>query len=89
MKHKALRDARFFFTTAPMPCPYLPGLVERRLVTELAGRDAAAYHDALSRAGFRRSHGIAYVPICPDCAACATARIVAAEAKRTRSQKRV
>jgi len=89
MKHKALRDARFFFTTAPMPCPYLPGLVERRLVTELAGRDAAAYHDALSRAGFRRSHGIAYVPICPDCSACATVRIVAAEAKRTRSQKRV
>jgi len=89
MKHKALRDARFFFTTAPMPCPYLSGLVERRLVTELAGRDAPAYHDALSRAGFRRSHGIAYVPICPDCSACAIVRIVAGEVKRTRSQKRV
>lgn len=88
MKHKAERSARFFFTTAPMPCPYLPGLVERRLVTELAGRDASVYHDSLSRAGFRRSHGIAYVPICPDCSACATVRIVAAEATRTRSQKR-
>lgn len=89
MRHKPEDSARFFYATAPMPCPYLPGRVERRLVTELAGRNVAQFHDTLSQAGFRRSHGIAYVPVCEDCSACATVRIVVPGFRRTRSHRRV
>lgn len=81
--------SQFFFATAPMPCPYLPGQVERRLVTELSGRQAGRRHNVLSQAGFRRSHNIAYVPVCRECSACAAVRIVAGDFAPTRSQKRV
>lgn len=70
-----LRRPQFFFTTAPMPCPYLPDRLERKVVTELIGPDAEALHEALSRAGFRRSHSIAYAPACPGCSACLPVRI--------------
>ncbi len=89
MKHKPFHSTQFFFATAPLPCPYLPGRVERRVVTELVGRDVAALHDALSLAGYRRSHGIAYAPACPDCTACVAARIVVGAFTPSRSQRRV
>ena len=89
MKHDlAGLTAQYFFSTAPLPCPYLPGRTERRLVTELTGRNAVNVHDTLSRAGFRRSHGIAYVPVCRTCTACVAVRIVAGEFMPSRSQRR-
>jgi arginine-tRNA-protein transferase len=89
MKHKPIHDTRFFFATAPLPCPYLPGRMERRVVTELVGRDAAALHDALSLAGFRRSHGIVYAPACLGCNACIPVRVVAGAFKRDRAHRRI
>src|ERR1700676_4250720 len=53
-----------FFATASVPCPYLPGRSERKLIVELAGRAAPAFYNELSRAGFRRSHRLAYRPAC-------------------------
>jgi leucyl-tRNA---protein transferase len=72
-----------------MPCPYLPGRVERRIVTELMGRHATKFHDHLTLAGYRRSHSIAYAPACPSCQACIAVRIVADEFKPSRSQRRI
>lgn len=89
MKYKPVRGTRFFFATSPLPCPYLPGRVERRIVTELVGRDAVQLHDALSLAGYRRSHGIAYAPACPDCNACTAVRILAQDFIRSRNHKRL
>jgi arginine-tRNA-protein transferase len=89
MKHKPIHDTRFFFATAPLPCPYLPGRMERRVVTELVGRDAVALHDALSLAGFRRSHGIVYAPACVGCSACVPVRVIAGAFERRRSHRRV
>ena len=60
--YKPPRRPQFFYTTAPLPCPYLAGRTERKVVTEIVGPDAEALHDRLSRAGFRRSHNIAYSP---------------------------
>jgi arginyl-tRNA--protein-N-Asp/Glu arginylyltransferase len=82
-------DVRFFFTTAPMPCPYLPGRLERRLVTELDGSDPGGMHDALSQAGFRRSHGVAYAPACRDCSACVAVRVRTFEFEPNRTQTRI
>lgn len=89
MKHKPYLDARFFFSTSPLPCPYLPGRQERRVVTELIGRNASNMHDCLSDGGFRRSHSIAYAPACPSCDACAAVRVLAREFSPSRSQRRV
>ncbi len=89
MRHQPLKSLHYFFTTPLMPCPYLPNLMERRVVTGLAGRDVLAVHDALSLSGFRRSHGIAYAPSCPGCQACVPIRVVVDEFKATRTQRRI
>jgi len=89
MLHRAARRPQFFYTTAPLPCPYLAGRTERKIVTELSGAEAEALHDRLSRAGFRRSHNIAYSPVCPGCRACIPIRIVANAFTPDRTQRKV
>jgi arginine-tRNA-protein transferase len=89
MTYKPPRRPQFFYTTAPLPCPYLAGRVERKVVTEITGPDADALHDRLSRAGFRRSHNIAYAPVCPACSACVPIRIDAAAFQPDRTQRRI
>ena len=89
MKYSVNRGPTSFFVTSPLPCPYLDGQVERRLVAELKGADGILLHDTLSRVGFRRSHGIVYAPICPSCSACLAVRTVVGEFKPSASQKRV
>lgn len=78
-----------FFATTSVPCPYVPGRAERKLIVELTGRDAAAFYDDLSRAGFRRSHRFAYRPACRQCTACVPMRIAVEGFADSRSSRRV
>ncbi len=89
MKSQPVHRPCLFFATSPLPCPYHPDRTERRVVTELAEGGNPVLHDALFRAGFRRSHNIAYVPACPDCQACIAVRTVVSGFTPSRSQKRV
>ena len=83
------RRPQFFYTTTPLPCPYLAGRTERKIVTELTGPDSEVLHDRLSRAGFRRSHNIAYSPVCPGCRACIPIRVRAADFVPNRTQRKI
>ena len=58
-------------------------------MTEIAGPDAESLHDRLSRAGFRRSHNIAYAPVCPACNACVPIRIPVADFVPDRTLRRI
>jgi arginyl-tRNA--protein-N-Asp/Glu arginylyltransferase len=78
-----------FYRTASLPCPYLPGKTERKLVTELAGRHATGFYNELSRAGFRRSHHLAYRPACVGCNACVPVRIPVGDFIESRSLRRI
>jgi arginyl-tRNA--protein-N-Asp/Glu arginylyltransferase len=78
-----------FFVTNPSPCPYLPGKVERKVFTELSGRNASELNEALGRIGFRRSQSVAYRPSCIDCSACVSVRVLAAEFTPNASQRRL
>lgn len=89
MDHFTLKRPHFFFTTAPLPCPYIPGRLERKIVTELSGVDAESLHESLSRAGFRRSHSIAYTPACPGCNACIPVRVVCPDFAPDRTMRRI
>jgi arginine-tRNA-protein transferase len=89
MLQRPPRRPQFFYTTAPLPCPYLPGRTERKIVTELSGTEAEALHERLSRAGFRRSHNIAYAPVCPGCQACVPIRVVSEDFTPDRTQRRI
>ena len=67
----------------------MAGRTERKVVTEITGPDADALHDRLSRAGFRRSHNIAYAPVCPSCQACVPIRIPVATFQPDRTLRRI
>lgn len=78
-----------FYVTAPQPCPYLPGRLERKLFTHLTQDKPAELIDRLLTTGFRRSQNIAYVPYCEGCQACVSARIVIDEFEPDRTMRRI
>ena len=86
---RELRDAPQFYLTAPSPCPYLPGMLERKVFTHLVGKRAIALNDTLTQTGFRRSQTIAYRPACENCRACVSVRVLVDEFVPSASQRRV
>ena len=78
-----------FFVTAPSPCPYIPGKLERKVFTEIKGSSAGPMTEALSRIGFRRSQNVVYRPSCDGCSACVSVRVVARQFEPSASQKRL
>ena len=88
MRH-TLPIAPQFYVTAPQPCPYLDGRMERKLFTALQGENAEKLNNGLSKQGFRRSQNVLYRPACAECSACFSARINVANFAPSRSQRRV
>ena len=88
MRH-TLPIAPQFYVTAPQPCPYLKGRMERKLFTALQGEYASKLNDALSKQGFRRSQNVLYRPSCAECSACLSARIRVADFVPSKSQRRI
>jgi arginine-tRNA-protein transferase len=80
---------RPFYQTAEQLCPYLPGRLERRIVTFLSSPDDEAIQDELALAGFRRSQNMLYRPQCHGCAACVPVRIVVRGFRPGRTLRRV
>jgi arginine-tRNA-protein transferase len=78
-----------FYVTAPQPCPYLPGRLERKLFTHLTHEKSPVLVDNLLRGGFRRSQNIAYMPYCEGCQGCVSVRVLVGEFTPTRSMRRV
>ena len=78
-----------FYVTAPQPCPYLAGRLERKLFTHLTHDKPPALVDNLLKGGFRRSQNIAYMPYCEGCQACVSVRVVVDEFEPGRSLRRV
>jgi leucyl-tRNA---protein transferase len=78
-----------FYVTAPQPCPYLAGRLERKLFTHLTHDKPPALVDNLLKGGFRRSQNIAYMPYCEGCQACVSVRVLVNEFEPKRSFRRV
>lgn len=75
--------------TAVAPCPYLPGMTERKVFANLPFSDGAHVNDELTHAGFRRSQNIAYRPACEGCDACVSVRLPVPEFASTRTQRKI
>ncbi len=80
-----------FYLSGPLPCPYLPDRVERKLFTRLTGDTSSdiEINATLTRAGFRRSHDIVYRPACHDCNACVPVRIPVRAFTASRNLRRI
>ena len=87
-RHVPQRQLRFYLT-AMAPCPYLPGMIERKVFANLPFSDGAWVNDELTQAGFRRSQNIAYRPACESCDACVSVRVPGCGFSASRSQKRI
>jgi len=77
-----------FFHTLSMPCPYIEGRRERRLVCDLSTRRGRHAHDTLARAGFRRTQHLAYRPACLGCSACVPVRVRCDDFRWSKSHRR-
>ena len=86
-QHIPTRQLRFFMT-AVAPCPYLPGMTERKVFANLPFSDGAHVNDELTHAGFRRSQNIAYRPACETCDACVSVRLPVPDFAFSRSQRK-
>lgn len=91
---RALDPAAFgplqsYYVLEPNVCPYLPGRLENKLLTEISGPQAQATYDLLSLAGFRRSHRFAYRPACSHCNACVPVRVVVGQFEPGKSLRRI
>ena len=78
-----------FFHTLPMPCPYLPGKIERRLIADLSSRRGQLAHNALAKAGFRRTQHLTYRPACPGCNACYPVKVRCVDFRWTRTFRKL
>ncbi len=84
----SVRELQPILVLNEVPCPYLEGQWERKLLLVLDGPEAQMRHDELTRGGFRRSQRYIYRPACRRCDACQPARVPAAVFAASRSQRR-
>ena len=78
-----------FYHTMALPCPYIPGMQERRIMCDISSRRGRMAHDQLARAGFRRTQHMAYRPACGSCSACVPVRVRVEDFEWTKSQRRI
>ncbi len=86
MKENGLKS---FYSTMVAPCPYVAGRGEAKLAVDISGACAQDWNNVLSRAGFRRSHGVCYIPACPDCDECVSVRIPVFDFQPSKKMRKV
>jgi arginyl-tRNA--protein-N-Asp/Glu arginylyltransferase len=86
----SVADTVAFYQSGALPCPYIAGQMERRLLVKLTpGLAAAGLFDDLTRSGFRRSHNYLYRPACDSCQACVPLRIPVNDFRPGRTMRRI
>ncbi|MDC0094047.1 arginyltransferase [Alphaproteobacteria bacterium] len=87
IKPKSILEQPIYMLTKPTPCPYLDGRVEKRIATDITyNKDI---YDELALNGFRRVENWMYRPVCDNCSACKSYRVIIDKFELTKSLKRI
>ena len=87
IKPKSILEQPIYMLTKATPCPYLEGKVEKRIATDLTFNNKI--YDELALNGFRRVENWMYRPVCDNCSACKSYRVIIDKFEPTKSLKRV
>ena len=85
---KSLQETMRLFATYEHSCPYLPEKNSVNAIVDPKFPMGVQLYSQMIDDGYRRSGKQVYRPYCPDCNECISTRIVVADFKRSRSQKR-
>ena len=87
IKPKSILEQPIYMLTKATPCPYLDGKVEKRIATDITyNKDI---HNELALNGFRRVENWMYRPVCDNCSACKSYRVIIDKFELTKSLKRI
>ena len=87
-RHEPDTSSIALYLTPEHDCSYLPGRLARTLFIDPTTAPDPALYQYLLNAGFRRSGDHVYRPHCSACQACVPVRLLAAEFRPRRSQRR-
>ena len=87
IKPKSVLEQPIYMLTKATHCPYLDGKVEKRIATDITHNEDI--HDELALNGFRRVENWMYRPVCDNCSACKSYRVIIDKFEVTKSLKRI
>ena len=87
IKHKSALEQPIYMLTKASTCPYLKDHVEKRIATDISFNEEI--YDELTVNGFRRVENWMYRPVCDNCSACKSYRVIIDEFELTKSLKRI
>lgn len=73
----------------PAPCPYISGRTELQAFAILGRTELKHRSEQMNRLGFRRAMNTAYIPVCPNCRACQSVRVVVDRFQPSKSLRRI
>ena len=87
IKTKNILEQSIYMLTKAAPCPYIEGRVEKRIATDISFNNSI--YDELALNGFRRVENWMYRPVCDNCNACKSYRVIIDQFKLTKSLRRI
>lgn len=87
IKPKSALEQPIYMLTKASTCPYLTGHVEKRIATDISFNEEI--YDELTVNGFRRVENWMYRPVCDNCSACKSYRVIIEKFELTKSLKRI
>ena len=87
IKPKSALEQPIYMLTKATTCPYLKDHVEKRIATDISFNEEI--YDELTVNGFRRVENWMYRPVCDNCSACKSYRVILEKFELTKSLKRI
>ena len=87
IKPKSALEQPIYMLTKASTCPYLKDHIEKRIATDISFNEEI--YDELTVNGFRRVENWMYRPVCDNCSACKSYRVIIEKFELTKSLKRI